>query len=154
MLGIETVITDHAEVFFGYVHDKPFYEFNGRKGFFYINVVFVTVIVEGNERTIVFINAGRAYNRPAKITADIFDCLLCRTVRGLGVDIKTVRVIFIGERNSFFKRRAQFVPHSFKKSFLKSFSKKSEIKVEIVTPYLIVASTAFSTKNMDMGIPF
>ena len=73
MSCVETAISNHFEVFFWYVSDKPFDEVHGRYSLYHIFFVFMPVVMKGNEFTIVFINSGCSDNRATEITTDIFD---------------------------------------------------------------------------------
>lgn len=52
--------------------DEPLYEFHNRDGFFHVFVIFVSVIVEGDEVAIVFIDSWSGNNGAAKIASNVF----------------------------------------------------------------------------------
>ena len=54
---IDAIVTNHLEVFFRYVTYESFDELEGRNRLNDIFVVFVAIVMEGDEFTIIFINA-------------------------------------------------------------------------------------------------
>lgn len=55
--GIKTAISDHLVMFFRDMLDEALYEFHNRNGFFHVFVIFMTVVVESDKISIIFINA-------------------------------------------------------------------------------------------------
>ena len=53
MSGIKAAITDHLEMFFRDVPDKAFDKIHDRNGFLNVLVIFVTIVMEGNENAII-----------------------------------------------------------------------------------------------------
>ena len=72
MTGIYAIIADHFEMFFWDVLDEEFHEFKSSDGYYHKFIVLVTIVMESDIITIIFINAFRSDNRSAKVTADIF----------------------------------------------------------------------------------
>mgnify|MGYP006892994560 CR=1 FL=1 len=105
MSCVETAISNHFEVFFWYVADKPFDEVHGRYSFYHIFFVFMPVVMKGNEFTIVFINSGSGNNRTSEITTDIFDYIFRITFVRFCIDIETTLMIGIALCFYLFKRR-------------------------------------------------
>ena len=70
--GIDAVITNHLEVLFRDMSDETLYEIQNRDGFINKFVIFVSVVVESHEITIVFINAGSGNYRASEISANVF----------------------------------------------------------------------------------
>ena len=69
--GIKTTIADHFEMFFRYMLNQPFNKGNGGNGLDDIFIIFMTVVVKGNQITVIRINAGSSDNRSAKVTTDV-----------------------------------------------------------------------------------
>lgn len=105
MSCVETAISNHFEVFFWYVSDKPFDEVHGRYSLYHIFFVFMPVVMKGNEFTIVFINSGSGNNRTSEITTDIFDYIFRITFVRFCIDIETTLMIGIALCFYLFKRR-------------------------------------------------
>ena len=61
-----------------------------RDGFFNVNVIFMSIVVEGDKVTIIFINTGSGDDRAAKITANVFGDYLWIAFIGFCVDIETL----------------------------------------------------------------
>ena len=53
MSGIKAAITDHLEMFFRDVPDKAFDKIHDRNGFLNVLIIFVTIVMEGNEHAII-----------------------------------------------------------------------------------------------------
>ena len=75
MASIDTVITDHLKVFFRDVSDEPFDEVHGRNGLVNKDIIFVSVVVEGNgiSKLVIGVNTGRGNHGTAEIAADIVE---------------------------------------------------------------------------------
>ena len=95
MSGIETAITDHLKVFFGYVANKTFDEIDSGNRFFHVLFIFVAVVVESNVFAIIFINSGSGNNRSSKIATDIFDDSFGIAKVWFCKNIKTILMIVI-----------------------------------------------------------
>ena len=57
MARINTAISDHFIMLFRDMLDEPFYEFHNGYSFFHICIILMTVVMEGNKVTIIFINS-------------------------------------------------------------------------------------------------
>lgn len=55
--GIEPTIPDHLKVLFRDMPDQAFYEFHDRNGFFDVDIILVSVVMERDKVAIIFINA-------------------------------------------------------------------------------------------------
>ena len=73
MFGINSIIANHFEMFFGYMDDKLFDKFNSRNGFGNELVIFMTIVVKGDIFTVIIIDARVSNNRPSKISANVFN---------------------------------------------------------------------------------
>lgn len=118
---IDAIITDHLEIRFRDVPDKPFHEIQYGNGLVNKLVVFVPVIVEGNRVTIVLINAGSGNNRAPEISADVFgdDGRIAEV--GFCIDIKTVLLITVNRGLDFPEGVTDPGMHFIKESGLKGF---------------------------------
>ena len=84
--------------------DKTFYEFKNGDGLFYILVILMTVVMEGNSFAIIFVNAGSSNDWTSKITSYIFSDYLWFTFVGFSMDIEAVFMIFVNGGFNPFKR--------------------------------------------------
>ena len=55
--GINAIIADHFEMLFRYVTDQTIHEFQDGNGFGNQLIIFVAIVMEGDEITIIAINA-------------------------------------------------------------------------------------------------
>lgn len=80
----------------------------------------MAVVMEGNEVTIIVVNAGSGDHRTAKIASDILDSSFRVTGIGFGIDIEAVFVFLVAACLYLFKRRAdlnfQFVKGTVRKA--------------------------------------
>ena len=77
-------------MFFRDMADQTLYKFHDRDGFFHISIIFMAIVMEGNEVIIIFVNAGSCNHRTAKIATDISDSSFRVTVIGFSIDIEAV----------------------------------------------------------------
>lgn len=152
--GINAAIADHLKMFFRDMADQTLYKLHDRDGLFHILIIFMAIVMEGNEVTIIVVNAGSSDDRTAEIASDILDSSFRVTGIGFGIDIEAVLVFPVAASLRFFKRRADL---SFQ--FIQEYSAESVAQISIVeimgvAPETIVAVTAFRNKAMDMGVPF
>lgn len=106
MTCIDAIITDHLEVLFGDMPDKPVHELQSRNGFVNKSVVFVPVVVECDKITIVSVNAGGGNNRAAEVSADVFcDNGRIAEIR-FGIDVEPIFLITVNRGLNFFERAA------------------------------------------------
>ena len=113
---IDTVVTDHFEMFVRDMDNEPFNKFNGRNGFDNEFVIFVPVVMKGNMRAGVGINTGGSNNGSAKIAANVLRNGGGIAVVGLGVNVEPVAMILIDGRFNFLEGRAEFVMEMIKQS--------------------------------------
>ena len=64
--GIESIVTDHLEVFFRDMPDQPLNKFESGNGFLNISFIFMAVIVKSNQIAIITVNAGGSDDRAAE----------------------------------------------------------------------------------------
>ena len=103
--GIDATITDHFIVFFRNMSDKPLYEFHNRDSFFYILVIFVSVVMEGDKVAVVSVNPGCGDDGTPEIAANIFDGCFGVAFVGLCIYVKTFLMLLITARFSFCRVR-------------------------------------------------
>ena len=152
--GINAAIADHFKMFFRDMADQTLYELHDRDGLLHIPIIFMAVVMEGNEVTIIVVNAGSRDHRTAEITADILDGSFRVTGIGFGIDIEAVFVFPVAASLYLFKRRADLSFQFIQESSTESVAQISIVEMLSLAPEAIVAVTALGNKAMDMGIPF
>ena len=90
MSGINSIITDHFKMFFRDVLSKPWHEIKNRDGFDDQFLVFMAIVMEGNELAVIFVNSRCGYNRATEIAADIFDYGFRITFIRFGINIEAM----------------------------------------------------------------
>ena len=109
--GINAAVTNHFVMFFRDVPDEPLYEFHGRNGFFHILVIFVSIVVEGDKVTVIFIDSRGCDYRSAKVTPDVFyDCFWVTFV-WFGIYVEAFFVFPVTEGFHLFKGWTDFCLH-------------------------------------------
>ena len=113
---IDTVVTDHFEMFVRDMYNEPFNKFNGRNGFDNEFVIFVPVVMKGNMGAGIRIDTGSGNDGPAEIASNVFRDDRRVTVIGLSVNIEAFAMILINSRFDFFEGRAEFVMETIEQS--------------------------------------
>lgn len=113
---VDTVVTDHFEMFVGDMDNKSLNKFNSGNGFNNELVIFVPVVMEGNMRTGVRIDTGSSNNRSAEVTTNVLRNDRRIAVIGLGVNIESLTVIPIDVSFNFLEGRTELVIEAIKKS--------------------------------------
>lgn len=152
--GIKTPVADHFEMLVGNVTDKPFNEIHSGDSFFDIGIIFMTVVMKGDEVTVVVVNSGGSNNRSAKIASDISDNRSGIALSGFGIDIETVFVVGITKSFDAFERIIEKRSHFIKKSSAKSISEEVVIEICDIPPEAVITESTFRNETMDMRIPF
>ena len=153
MAGINAVITDHFEMLFRDVLDKKFHKFESCDSHNHKFIVFVTVVMESDIFTIIFINAFCGDNRSAKVTTDVFRNFSWPAQSRLGINIKTLFAVLVDVRFDSFKRTAYFRFQFIQKSSAECIAKKCVVKVFESAPERRVSDTAFRDKTVDVRVP-
>lgn len=83
--------------------DKPLYEFHNRDSFFYILVIFVSVVMESDKVAVVFVNPGCGDDGTPEIAANIFDGCFGVAFVGLCIYVKTFLMLLITAGFNFLK---------------------------------------------------
>lgn len=107
VFGIETIIANHLKMLIGDMDNKAFNKFKDRKSFNNVSIIFMSIVMKSNERTVVGVNAGRGDNGTSEVSADIFGGGGNIAFHGFGVDIKTMLMFIITFCIYRFKRRSQ-----------------------------------------------
>lgn len=141
--GVKTAIPDHFEMLFWYMSGQPLNEFYSGNRFFYVLIIFMPVVMEGNHFAIVIIDSGSGNHRTAKIAPDIFHNDFWITKVWFCINIKFLFVFTVAFRFHFFERRTDFGLHFIQQGSEESIAKKSVIKVFDRTPKIIIAVSAF-----------
>ena len=113
---VDTVVTDHFEMFVGDMDNKSLNKFNSGNGFNNEFVIFMPVVMEGNMRARIRIDTGSGDNRSAKIAPNVFGDNRGVAVVGLGVNIESFAMILIDSRFNFLEGRTKCVMETVKQS--------------------------------------
>ena len=154
MSGIDAVVTNLLEMFFGDMLDEPVNEIKGEDGLHNEFVILMTVIVKGDHVSIIFINAGSSDDGSFKIASDVFGDNLRVALIGFGVDIETVFVVPIDGSFYFFEARSELRLEFIQESGLKSITQKTVVEMSLRAPSTTVTNAAFGKKAVDMRVPF
>ena len=119
---VDAVVTNHFEMLIRDMNDEAFNKVNSRNGFNDEFVILVPVVMEGNMRAGVRIDAGRSNNRSAEVTTNVLRNDRRIAVVGFGVNIETIAMILIDRGFDFLKGGAKFVMEVIKKSGTKGIA--------------------------------
>jgi hypothetical protein len=100
---IETIVSNHFEVFFRNVTDKPLNEIKNRNCFDYKFLILVAVVVKSNIFSIIVINTRGGDYWSSKITPNVFSNSRGITFIWFCINIKPIFMIFIDRGLHFFK---------------------------------------------------
>ena len=75
--------------------NESFDEINGRDSFFYVFIIFMTIVMEGNSISVIVIYPGGCNNGTPKITTNIFDNCLRLTKIRFGINIETLFMVAV-----------------------------------------------------------
>ena len=106
---VDTIVANHFEMLVGDMDNKPLNKVNGGNSFDNEFIIFVPVVMEGNMRTRVRIDARSGNNGSAEIASNVFGRDRRVTVVGLSVNVETVAMILIDSRFNFLEGRPNFV---------------------------------------------
>lgn len=109
--------------------------------------------MEGDEVTIIFIDAGSGDDRPAKITVYVFSDNFRIAFIRFGINIETVLVIFIAGSFNLFERRTEFCFHFIQKGSTEGITKVSVVKVFHVASETVITVAAFRDEAMNVRVP-
>ena len=113
----------------------------------------MSIVVEGDKVTIIFINTGSGDDRAAKITANVFGDYLWIAFIGFCVDIETIFVIFIAGSFNRFEGRTEFCFHFIQKGSTEGITKESVVEVFHIAPEPVITVSTFRDEAMDMRVP-
>ena len=134
--------------------DEALNEFHNGNGFFYVFVIFMTIVVKRDKIPIVFINAWSGDNRAAKITTNIFYDVFRIAFVGLCIDIEPFFMFPVAAGLDCFERGADPVFHFIKESGAEGVTKESIVKVMDITPEAIITVSPFRNEAVDVRVPF
>lgn len=80
---IQAAIADHFKMFLRDMPDQTFDEVHNRDRFLYIFIIFVSIVMKSDHRTIIFVDPGSGDHRTPQIASDIFDGSLRSQEEGL-----------------------------------------------------------------------
>ena len=107
MFGIQSVVAKHLKMSFRNVNNQSLYEIERREFLCHKFLIFMPFVMEGNEITIIVIDARRSNNRTTKIASDVLNGLIRSTRIGFGTNIKSIGVFCIHFVFHFFERNTK-----------------------------------------------
>ena len=113
---IQAAIADHFKMFLRDMPDQTFDEVHNRDRFLYIFIIFVSIVMKSDHRTIIFVDSWKWRSQDAQIASDIFDGSLRITRGRLGINVKSLLMRRITEGFDLFERIAQPLVHLIKES--------------------------------------
>ena len=166
-VGIEAIVTNVAEMRIRNMDDQFLDEFNGRFDDIITFFILVIMIVPMNNIGLLIVTDDAAFSdaRPAGIThivgdaridviAMIFVFKFFIFFLGLGMDVKSFRMIFIQDRSSVLERRTDLFLDEAKQFILEGLSELGEIEMgEELEGIFIRGIDQLGDKGMDMRIP-
>ena len=167
-VGIEAIVTNVAEMRIRNMDDQFLDEFNGRFDDIITFFILVIMIVPMNNIGLLIVTDDAAFSdaRPAGITHIVGDARIDVIAMvfvfkffifflGLGMDVKSFRMIFIQDRSSVLERRTDFFFDEAKQFILEGLSELGEIEMgEELEGIFIRGIDQFRNEGMDMRIPF
>ena len=109
---IQAAIADHFKMFLRDMPDQTFDEVHNRDRFLYIFIIFVSIVMKSDHRTIIFVDPGSGDHRTPQIASDIFDGSLRITRGRLGINVKSLLMRRITEGFDLFERPSSLRPPS------------------------------------------
>ena len=113
---IQAAIADHFKMFLRDMPDQTFDEVHNRDRFLYIFIIFVSIVMKSDHRTIIYVDPGSGDHRTPQKASDIFDGSLRITRGRLGINVKSLLMRRITEGFDLFERIAQPLVHLIKES--------------------------------------
>ena len=95
MFGVDAIITEHLEMFFRDMNNKPLDEIQSRNRFNNGFIIFMSSVVEGYIFPIIIINTRGSDNRSAEISADVFNGDIRSAKVGFSTNIETISMFGI-----------------------------------------------------------
>ena len=166
-VGIETIVTNVAEMRIRNMDDQFLDEFNGRFDDIITFFILVIMIVPMNNIGLLIVTDDVAFSDagPAGITHIVGDARIDVIAMvfvfkffifflGPGMDVKSFRMIFIQDRFSALERRADFFFDEAKQFVLEGLSQFGEIEMgEELEGIFVGGIDQLGDKGMDMRIP-
>lgn len=166
-VGIEAIVTNVAEMRIRNMDDQFLDEFNGRFDDIITFFILVIMIVPMDNIGLLIVTDDAAFSDagPAGIThivgdaridviAMIFVFKFFIFFLGLGMDVKSFRMIFIQDRSSVLERRTDLFLDEAKQFILEGLSELGEIEMgEELEGIIVRRIDQFRNEGMDMRIP-
>lgn len=167
-VGIETIVTNVAEMRVRNMDDELLDEFDSRFDHIISLLILVVMVKPMDKIGLLIVTDDAAFSDagPAGIThivgdaridvvAVIFVFKFFIFFLGLGMDVKSFRMIFIQDRSSVLERRTDFFFDEAKQFILEGLSELGEIEMgEELEGIFIRGIDQFRNEGMDMRIPF
>lgn len=151
---IKAAIADHLKMFFRDMPDEPPDKFHSGESFFYISIIFMTVVMESDILPVIMVNAGGCDHRSSEISADIFDNGIGVAIVRFCINIEPVFILLVTEGFSALKGRSDFGFHFVKKCGTESVAQIVVVEMVDRFPKVVITKPALGNEAVDMRIPF
>lgn len=145
MSSIDAVITDHLKVFFRDVSDESFDKVHSRNGLMNKEIIFVSVVVEGNSisNLVIGVDARSGNNGTAKIAADVVEDRGRIAFVALSVNVETVFGIAINGSFESFEFRRKLLLKQIEEDGLEGMAEEGIVEVRNGAPESELVDSAF-----------
>ena len=141
--GIDTIISDHLEVFFWNVLNQPFNELESRHGFSDEFVVFMSMVMESDRVTIIVINTRGSNNRSAKISSDVFGDNIRPAFVRFSIDIEALLAMFVDIGFGLLERMSKSLMEFIEKCSTEGVAHESVVEMFDRAPMYMITGPAF-----------
>lgn len=152
--GIKAAVTDHFIMLFGDMLYQTFYEFHNRNGFLYVNVILMTIVMEGDRISVITVNTGRGNGRAPQVTTNVFCDSSGAAFYGFCINVKTIFMFPVTEGFHLFERGADAGFHLIEECGAESIPEESKVEVTDIAPEAVIRTAAFGNEAVDVRIPF
>lgn len=156
MASIDAIITDHFKMLFGDVPHKSFDEIHSGNSFMDKDIIFVSVVVEGNgiRSLVIGIDTGSGDHRTAEVAADIVEDSGRAAFVAFGINVETVFRVAINGSFETFEFRWETILEQIEEDGLEGMTEEGIIEVRNRAPKTEFIDTAFRDKAVNVGVPF
>lgn len=156
MASIETIITDHFKMLFRDVADESFDKVHSRNGLMDQDIIFVSVVMEGNSisKLVIGVDTGSGNHGTAKIAADVVEDSRGSAFIAFGINVETVFGIVINGGFEAFEFRRKLLLKQIEEDGLEGMAEEGIVEVRNGAPEPELIDGAFGDKAVNMGVPF
>ena len=150
---IKPIITKHFEVFVRNMNNQSLDKISSLNSFSNQFIIFVPLVMKSYILPIIMIDTRHSNNRSSQIPSDVFNDILRIGKSRLGINIESIRTVFVAIGLNLFERRSNMHFKMIKKHHTKRITQERIIKMSDRTPNRTIPASTFGKKDMDMRIP-